>query len=121
LPVIAQAAFAVKPAPKRKLAEVLEQKPLLRAEGIVRLREANRFCLSGSNDESHYFAVTEFLRTWRAVEFQRAIGDIDITYSPLFEIRSFWVSWRGEAARVVDFQLRNMATDRTDVPFADML
>ena len=106
--LIGQAAFAAKPALKRKLAEVLEQKPLLRADGIVLLREANRVYLAGSNDESHYFAVAELLRAWGVRWFmpgafgecvpeepELAIGDIDLDYSPPFEIRSFWVSWLG--------------------------
>jgi hypothetical protein len=129
--VIGQAAFAAKPSLKSKLAGVLEQKPLLRADGIVLLREANRLYLAGSNDESHYFAVAELLRAWGVRWFmpgpfgecvpeepELAIGDIDLVYSPPFEIRSFWVSWLGEAAGVGDFQLRNLMTDGKDVPFA---
>jgi Domain of unknown function (DUF4838) len=129
--VIGQMALAAKPELKNRLAAVLKQKPFLRADGIVLLREGNLVYLAGSNDESHYFAVAELLRAWGVRWFmpgafgecvpedpQLAIGDLDIVYSPPFEIRSFWVSWLGNAAGVGDFRLRNMMNDGTDVPVA---
>jgi Domain of unknown function (DUF4838) len=129
--VIGQMALAAKPELKNRLAAVLKPKPLLRADGIVLLREGNRVYLAGSNDESHYFAVAELLRAWGVrwfmpgaygecvpEESQLAVGDLEIVYSPPFEIRSFSVSWLGDEAGVVDFQLRNMMTDRTVVPSA---
>jgi hypothetical protein len=76
--IIGQAALAAKPILKRELAAVLEQKPLLRADGIVLLREANRVYLEGSNDESHYFAVAELLRAWGVRWFMPgAFGECD--------------------------------------------
>jgi Domain of unknown function (DUF4838) len=129
--MIGQTALAAKPELKNRLAAVLKPKPLLHSDGIVLSREGNRVYLAGSNDESHYFAVAELLRAWGVRWFmpgafgesvpeeqQLAIGDLDIAYSPPFEIRSFWVSWLGDKAGVDDFRLRNMMNDPTDVPIA---
>jgi hypothetical protein len=64
LRVIGQRALAAKSELKKGLGAVLKQKVLLRADGVVLLREGNRVYLAGSTDESHYFAVAEFLRVW---------------------------------------------------------
>lgn len=129
--IIGQNVFAAKPELKNRLAAVLKQKPLLRADGIVLLREGNRVYLAGSNDESHYFAVAELLRAWGVrwfmpgpfgecvpEESELSVGDLDIVSSPAFEVRSFWVSWLGDTTGVGDFKLRNMMTSGTEVPAA---
>ncbi len=129
--VLGEAALAAKPQLTNALKPVLKEKPYLRADGVVLLREANKVYLAGSNDESHYFAMAELLRSWGVRWFmpgafgecvpgeaQLAVGDLKVVYSPPFEIRTFWVSWLGETAGVEDFQLRNMMIRSSNVSIA---
>ena len=93
--LLGQAALAAKPQLSDRLAAIIKQKPDLRADGVVLLREANKVYLAGSNDESHYFAAAELLRAWGVRWFmpgefgecvpqeQRlAIGDLAVVYAP---------------------------------------
>jgi len=129
--VLGREAFEAKPQLRVILDEKLKKHPYIRADGIVLLREGNRVYLAGPNDESDYFAVAELLRLWGVRWFmpgdfgecvptldELKIGDLNVVYSPPFEIRSFWISWLGEQQGREDFLLRNMMTDGTDLPAA---
>lgn len=109
------------------LAEALKKsvtvKGVLRSDAIVLKRSGNRVYLAGSNDSSHYYAVAELLRRWgcrwfmptefgESIPEQRrlTIGELDYAYAPPFEIRTYWISWMGDASGMEDFQRRNFMT-----------
>ncbi|WP_446011537.1 DUF4838 domain-containing protein [Candidatus Electrothrix sp.] len=96
---------------------------LLRSDAIVLRRKDNRLYLAGSNDLSHYYAVIELLRRWGCrwylpTEFgecipkkpRLTIGELNYTYAPPFEIRSYWISWLGDRTGMEDFQRHNFMT-----------
>jgi hypothetical protein len=103
---------------------------ILRKDAIVLKRDRNRVYLAGSNDASHYYAVAELLRRWGCrwympTEFGQCIpnkkrltiGELDYSYSPPFEIRTYWISWVGDRTGKDDFQRRNfMSTDKGGFP-----
>ncbi len=105
-------------------------KGILRKDAIVLKRSKNRIYLAGSNDASHYYAVAELLRRWGCrwympTEFgaciprknRLTIGELDYSYSPPFEIRTYWISWVGDRTGKDDFQRRNfMGTDKGGFP-----
>lgn len=129
--LVGQAALAAKPELSERLASVVKKNPYMRADGVALLRHDSRVYLVGANDESHYFAVAELLRQWGVrwfmpgafgecvpEEAQLAIGDLDLAYSPPFEVRSFWVAWLGESTGLEDFQLRNMTNTKNSIKIA---
>lgn len=107
---------------------VLKKTPLLRADGIVARRDGNRVLLAGSNDESHYFAVSWLLQQWGArwylpTEFGEVIperstlkiGTLNYAYAPPFEIRHYWIAWTGSQAGATEFRRRNFMTETSMV------
>ena len=105
------------------LQEVVKRKVILRSDAIVLKRDGNRIYLAGSNDSSHYYAVSELLRLWGCrwylpTEFGECIPEhkkltldkLDLSYSPPFEIRTYWISWNGDNTGQADFQRRNFMT-----------
>ncbi len=105
-------------------------KKIIRRDAIVLRRSGNRIYLAGSNDASHYFAVAELLHRWGCrwfmpTEFgecipdhkRLTIGDLDYSYAPPFEIRTYWISWLGDNSGKEEFQRRNfMTTGRNGFP-----
>jgi len=61
---VGSAALAAEPALRESLVRVAKKDPVLRADAVALLRRGNRVFLAGSNDESHYYAVSELLRRW---------------------------------------------------------
>jgi len=122
-------ALKAKPELRSRLDKVAKPEPLLRADAIVLLREGNRVCLAGTNDESHYYAVADLLRRWGCRWFvptdfgecipespSLKVGDLDAAYAPPFEIRTYWISWVGDNAGAREFKRRNMMTHGVGVP-----
>ncbi len=129
--IVGEAARRVHPQLFERLQNVLKKQPFFRSDGILLKREGERVYLLGANDESHYFAVAEFLRAWGVrwflpgeigecvpEESELAVGDLDLVYAPPFEVRTFWVSWLGDTGGVDEFQLRNMMTGPRSITIA---
>ena len=127
--VVGEAALKAQPKLRGALAGVLKKKPHLRTDGIVLRREGNRVYLAGNNDRAHYFAIAELLRRWGCrwyipTEFGECIpeernlsvGALDHAYSSPFEVRTYWISWVGDNTGRREFQMRNMMTERGDMP-----
>ncbi len=108
-----------------KLSGTAKKNPVLRADAIALQRQGNRIYLAGTNDESHYYAVSTLLQKWGCrwympTEFGECIPDtptltlgaLDEAYAPPFEVRSYWISWCGDGTGAEEFKLRNFMTDR---------
>ncbi len=124
--IVGGAALRIEPTLAQALRRAAKKKPILRADAIVLRRAANRVYLAGSNDASHYYAVAELLRRWGCrwfmptafgecipVEKTLAVGRLDHAYGSPFEIRTYWISWKGDRSGARAFQRRNMMTDRS--------
>lgn len=122
--IVGEQALAVAPALRGTLSKVAKAKPVLRADAIVVVREANRVYLAGLNDECHYYAVADLLWRWGCrwympTEFGECIprhaaltiGILDHAYAPPFEVRSYWLSWNGDTTGKVEFMRRNGMND----------
>ncbi|MAE61510.1 MAG: hypothetical protein CMJ49_09165 [Planctomycetaceae bacterium] len=118
--LVGQAALNAKPQLQSMLDEVAKKDPVLRADAIALLRDGNRVYLAGTNDQSHYYAVSALLHQWGcrwyiATDFgecipevsQLSIGNLNRAYAPPFEARRFWISWNGTGTGVREFKLRN--------------
>lgn len=118
--LVGDEALKTEPSLKAKLAAVAKKNPILRADAIVLLRRGSRVFLAGTNDESHYYAVSALLQAWGCrwympTEFGECIpeqptlkiGRLDMTYAPPFEVRHYWLSWLASGAGAEDFQQRN--------------
>ena len=127
--ILGQEALALKPELNQRLKSALKPAPTIRSDGIALVREKNRIYVTGNNDEADYFAAAELLRRWGVRWFMPgefgesvpnepslSVGDLDYLYSSPFEVRSYWISWLGDATGVEIFQKRNMMTDRMEVP-----
>ena len=127
--IVGQEAFRAHPPTKDRLAGVLKTSAHLRTDGVVLLREGQRVYVAGNNDRSHYFAVAELLRRWGCRwylptvfgecipdEPNLRVGDLNYAYSSPFEVRTYWISWNGDSSGSEDFRLRNMMTERADLP-----
>ena len=127
--ILGQAAIDLRPDLRERLDHIAKQKPFIRADAIVLRREDNRVYLAGNNDEAHYFAAAELLKRWGMrwympgdfgecipSEPDLAVGDLDYSYAPPFEIRTYWLSWLGDPTGQREFQLRNGMTDPRGVP-----
>ena len=121
---VGSAALTALPALQQALTMVAKPSPLLRADAIVMRRDGQQVYLAGSNDESHYFAVTQLLQEWGCrwyvpTEFgecipERAtltIGTLERAYAPPFEIRHYWLSWNADATGADEFRRRNFMTE----------
>ena len=118
--IVGDEALKAEPSLKGRLAAVAKKDPVLRADAIVTLRRGSRIYVAGTNDESHYYAVSALLQAWGCrwyvpTEFGECIPDqptlkvgrLDAAYAPPFEVRHYWLSWRGSSAGEEDFQRRN--------------
>jgi len=127
--VVGRAALDARPRLRRRLAAVAKKSPVLRADAIVLERDGERVYLAGTNDESHYYAAVELLHRWGCrwympTEFgecvprreKLTVGALDYAYAPPFEIRSYWISWNGDAAGRRAFMRRNRMTFGVRVP-----
>ncbi len=122
--LVGAAALEAEPSLRQALARVAKPAPLLRADAIVQRRVGERVYLAGSNDESHYFAVTRLLQSWGCRWYlpsalgecipetpRLTIGDLDLAYAPPFEIRHYWLSWNADGTGADDFRRRNFMTE----------
>jgi len=119
--LVGSEALAAKPALAAKITAATKPNPKLGADAIGLLREGNRVYIAGNNDQAHYFAVAELLSRWGCrwylptdfgeciPEYKSlAVGALDYAYGSPFEIRSYWLSWYGDATGQAEFQRRNM-------------
>ncbi len=122
--LIGQEALKAEPSLRTALEKVQKKNPVVRADALVARRAGNRIYLAGSNDESHYFAVSWLLQSWGCrwympTEFGECIptlpvlkvGRLDTAAAPPFEIRHYWLSWNGDAAGANEFRRRNYMTE----------
>ena len=122
--IIGEQALAVDPTLRAALAKVAKPKPVVRADAVVMRRKGNHVLLAGTNDESHYFAVTGLLQDWGCrwylpTDFGECIpekktltlGQLDHAYAPPFEIRHYWLSWNADGTGADEFRRRNFMTE----------
>ncbi len=118
--VVGQLALELEPNLTKKLKNVAKEHPVFRADAIVIEKVGERIYLAGSNDDSHYFAVSAFLqkqgcRWYLPTEFGQCIPrlealqlqNIDTVYAPPFEVRTYWISWNGDRSDYESFAHRN--------------
>lgn len=118
--VLGQLALETEPDLAKKLNGVTKEKPVFRSDAIVIQKSGQRIFLAGSNDDSHYFAVSAFLqkqgcRWYLPTEFGQCIPklealqleDLNLVYAPPFEIRTYWISWNGDRSDYETFAHRN--------------
>ena len=123
---VGQAALRVQPNLQAELDRVKKKNPLLQADAIIARREGNRVLLAGSNDQSHYFAVSWLLQRWGCRWYlPTPIGEcipnrplltldkLDFVYAPPFEIRNYWIAWTGDKTGRDEFQRRNFMNSAT--------
>lgn len=121
---VGSAALAAMPALQQALTAAAKPSPLVRADAIVMRRDGQQVYLAGSNDESHYFAVSRLLQDWGCrwyvpTDFGECIperatltlGALDRAYAPPFEIRHYWLSWSGDGTGADEFRRRNFMTE----------
>jgi hypothetical protein len=126
--LVGQAALQAEPALLNALDGVVKKNPAVRADAVVVRRTGNRIYLAGTNDESHYFAVSWLLQHWGCrwylpTDFGEAIpehsvlkaGTLNFTYAPPFEIRHYWLSWNGDRTGSDEFRRRNFMTETSMV------
>ena len=105
---VGQAALAANPRLQARLDEVAKRDPVLRADAIVVVRDGRRVYMAGTNDQSHYYAVSWLLQHWGCRWYlasemgecvpevdELRIGNVDVAYAPPFEARRYWISWNG--------------------------
>ena len=79
--------------------------------------------VAGNNDQSHYSAVSKLLQDWGCRWYLQSdfgevvpehptlkVGKLDYAYGSPFEIRGYWLSWRGDDTGRAEFQRRNFAS-----------
>jgi len=123
--LVGEQALTANPAFAARIRARAKQNPVLRADAIGLLRNANRVYLAGNHDEAHYYAVSAILHKWGCrwympTDFGECIpetptltlGALDEVYAPPFEVRSYWISWVGDSRGREDFQRRNFMTNR---------
>jgi len=126
--LVGKAALAEDGALSARLSAAAKKDPMVNADAIVLRRQGDRVYLAGNNDRAHYFAVSKLLQDWgcrwymptefgEVVPEQRslAVRALDYAYGSPFEIRSYWLSWNGDATGKEDFQRRNFA-NATQLP-----
>lgn len=118
--IVGEEALRAEPLLAGKLAAVAKRNPVLRSDAIVVFRRGNRVYMAGTNDESHYYAVSYLLQAWGCrwylpTEFGECIptypilkvGALDYAYAPPFEVRHYWLSWDASNTGADEFQRRN--------------
>ncbi len=122
--LVGQVALQTDGSLKDRLYKVAKNNPVLRADAVVAKRDGNRIYLAGSNDDSHYYAVSWLLQQWGCrwylpTEFGEHIpthptltlDKLDYAYAPPFEVRKFWLAWYGDASGRDEFARRNLFND----------
>ena len=118
--IIGEAALQADPTLRAALTKVAKAKPMLRADAIVVKQAGNRIYLAGTNDDSHYFAAVWLLHQWGCRWYlpteigecipsrpTLTVNNVNFTYAPPFEMRSYWCSWNGDGTGKAEFQARN--------------
>jgi hypothetical protein len=126
--LVGQAALAADGSLAARLRAAAKKDPVVNADAIVRRRVGDHLYLAGNNDRAHYFAVARLLQDWGCrwympTEFGEVVpehrsldvGRLDEAYGSPFEIRSYWLSWRGDNTGREEFQRRNFA-NATQLP-----
>lgn len=124
--VVGTAAVAADPSLKKILTSAEKPHPVVQSDAILVRRSGQRLFALGSNDESHYFAVSWLLQHWGCrwylpgtfgehVPRRRSlsVGPVDHVYAPPFEIRHYWLSWNGDAVGADEFRHRNYMSSAT--------
>jgi hypothetical protein len=127
--LVGEEALAANPALAARIRAKAKPNPVLRADAIGLLREGNRVYLAGNHDEAHYYAVAALLHKWGCrwympTDFGECIpetptltlGALDEVYAPPFEVRTYWLSWRGSNDGAAEFRLRNFMNQGLRVP-----
>lgn len=122
---VGQAALAAEPALSARLGDAAKKDPLLYSDAVAVRRVRDRLLVAGNGDRAHYYAVARLLQEWgcrwymptafgEVVPEHRDLsaGALDIVYGSPFEIRHYWLAWRGDATGLADFHRRNFATPR---------
>lgn len=118
--LVGSLAVELNPQLGERLRKAQKKEPVFRSDAIVMTNEAGRIYLAGSNDDSHYFAVSAFLhRQGCRWYLPTAIGEclpksetlstegLDVVYAPPFEVRTYWISWVGDTTDYETFAHRN--------------
>lgn len=118
--VVGELALEQKPELRKRLAQVQKKEPVLRSDAVVVWAEGSKVYLAGSNDDSHYFAVSAFLhrqgcRWYIPTELGECIPHresfdiegLNLAYAPPFEVRTYWISWNGDRTDYETFAHRN--------------
>lgn len=105
---------------QRLLSEATDPQPIIRSDAIAILVNQEEMLLAGSNDDSHYFSAVEVLRRlgcrwYLPTEFgefvpkvnSAKLASFEYSYSPPFEVRSFWIGFRGDTRDHECFSRRN--------------
>lgn len=105
------------------LQRVAKKNPLVNADAIVLRRAGRRLYVAGNNDRAHYFAASRLLHEWGCrwylpTDFGEVVPDrrdltidsIDIAFGSPFEIRHYWLAWRGDSTGLAEFHRRNFAS-----------
>jgi hypothetical protein len=121
--LVGEIALRTRPALRKRLEQVAKKNPILRADAIVALRTEKRVYLAGLTDDGHYHAVSHLLHRWGCrwylpTDFGECIPERDIlsideldhAYASPFELRSYWLAWRGDNEGRPEFMVRNFMT-----------
>lgn len=105
---------------RNNLAKVTKKNAVVRSDAVAYVIEDSKLYLAGSNDESHYFAVSELLHRWGCrwylpTEFGECIParksltleSTEYSYASPFEVRAYWLSWLGDSTGHELFARRN--------------
>lgn len=124
--VVGSLALELQPGLRGSLANVAKKNPVLRTDAIVLQRAGNRVYLAGTNDDSHYYAVSQLLHTWGCrwylpTEFGECIpqyqtlkvGDLNESKGSVFECRKYWIAWNGDYNGKAEFTRRNFMNDES--------
>ncbi len=116
---------------RKALEQVADPEPYARNDAIVVRREGNRIYLAGNSDDSHYHAVSYLLHEWGCrwylpTEFgecipehdRLAVGRLDYTYAPPFEVRDYWLAWNASREGHYVFKRRNFMNTRPSDAYA---
>jgi hypothetical protein len=124
--LVGTAAVKAEPGLTKALNEVAKKAPTLRADAIVLRRAGNRVYLAGTNDESHYYAVSALLHQWGCrwylptafgecipTHARLEIGELNYRYAPPFEVRNSAAgyAWLGDTTGRAEFMRRNMMNE----------
>ena len=125
---VGQAALTADPNLNKMLDGVKKKNPQIRVDAIAIERKGNHLFLAGTNDESHYFAVSQLLQMWGCrwylpTDFGEVVpekkslwvNDLSYVYAPPFEIRHYWLSWNADGTGATEFRRRNFMTETSMV------